>query len=394
MIKLINAKVITSKGVSNNKCVVVGNEHIIYVGDDTKHMQCDTIDLKGNYVSAGFIDLHVHGGAGSSFMDYDQISFKKVVKYHEKQGTLNLMPTSLTAANNEIYRFLELYTQMKSNDSVKDSLLGVHMEGPFLSTNKCGAQDGLFCTKVDVDECQKYLDKCSDIKRMTIAPEMDEGFQLAHYLRERNISVSAGHTDCLYETMTKALNSGYDMITHMYSSMNGITMINGFRNAGAIEAILLNDDVCVELIADGKHLPAPIIELVYKLKGKDNIIFVSDAMRATGTDAKESYIGKKIESNKVIIEDGVAKMKERKCLGGSITPLNKMVEFVYKNSNISLSDIVTMVTETPAKKMGVINELGSISAGKYADIIVFDEDIEILVSIKRGKIIKNLLMGV
>lgn len=393
MIKLINAKVITSKSVSNNKCVVIDKEHIIYVGDDKEQVQCDIIDLKGNYISAGFIDLHVHGGAGSSFMDCDLTSFEKVVKYHEKQGTLNMMPTSLTASNSEIYQFLELYTQMKSS-SVKDNLLGVHMEGPFLNTNKCGAQNALFCTKTDIDECKKFLDKCSDIKRMTIAPEMDEDFQLVHFLKERNISVSAGHTDCLYETMKKALDCGYDMVTHMYSSMNGITMINGFRNAGAIEAILLNDDVCVELIADGKHLPAPVIELVYKLKGKDNIILVSDAMRASGTDVKESYIGKRIEANKVIIEDGVARMKKKKCLAGSITPLNKMVEFMYKNSNISLSNIVTMVTETPAKKMSISNKLGSISVGKYADIIVFDDDIEILFSMKRGKIIKNLLTGV
>ncbi|MCR4908030.1 MAG: N-acetylglucosamine-6-phosphate deacetylase [Lachnospiraceae bacterium] len=386
MIRLENLKLVTAGGIKENCSVLIDGDKIARCGTEKISEPAEVIDLKGNYLSAGFIDLHVHGGGGSSFMDESREDFISVIKYHESQGTLNLMPTALTAPRSELNAFLDIYTDIKENSGVSDNLLGAHMEGPYLNSAKCGAQNGDLCALPSINGISLFLDRCPYIRRFTLAPELDEGFRAARFLKERGILVSAGHTDALYDVMKEALCSGYEMITHMYAAMNGLEKVNGFRRAGAVEAILLNDDVYVELIADGKHLPAPVIELVYRIKGKDRVILVSDAMRATGTDCRESFLGKKEEKNRVIIEDGVAKMKNKGCLAGSITPLNKMAAFVYKNTGIALFDIISMITETPAKICGAWNRLGSVSEGKYADLVVFDEDINVLLTIKRGRV--------
>lgn len=390
MIKIHNCKIILPSIILTDSIILIENEIILYIGSDIGIIDGLTVDMKGNYVAPGFIDIHLHGGGGDSFMDCTRNSFESIVKFHEQHGTTKMMPTSLSTSNEELLCFLDIYNEMKDNASVRNNLLGVHLEGPYLSAQKCGAQNLEYCKKADEDEYNYILEYCHSIKRWTNAPEMDDKYEFSRLLCENGILVSAGHTDALFEEMEEAFSNGYSHITHMYSAMNGVTYVNGLRCAGAIEAIFMNSSITVELIADGKHLPAQLIEFVHQIKGSDKIALVTDAMRASGTETQFSCLGSYKNGQKVLIEDGVAKLLDRSSLAGSIATFDKMISFMYKNTNISLNEIIRMSSLTPAKILGVDDKMGSIEKGKVADLVVFDEEIDIKMVITNGQVTYKL----
>lgn len=391
MFKLIYGKVIHESHIAEDEIIVVDDDCIIYVGKNLEQFSCPSINLKKNYISPGFIDLHIHGGGGYSFMDGTEKSFQNVIRFHESHGVTKMMPTTLCAPENEIEDFFQTYDTVSRNTQFKDNLIGVHMEGPYISRNQCGAQNSIYCQNSDLIGAEKYLKKCKAIKRMTIAPELDTDYKLAKYLNDNNVIASAGHTECLFQGMKKALHNGYSLITHMYSAMKGVTYVDGLRQAGSIEAILLNQNIYVELIADGKHLPAELIEFVYKIKGVDHIILTTDAMRAAGTECRYSYLGSIREENRVLIDEGVAKIPEKACLAGSIASYDSMVRFVKRKTNIPLENIIKMSSGNPARVIGIDNLYGVLEVGKKADIIAFNEDINILFVMKNGQIVCNNL---
>jgi N-acetylglucosamine-6-phosphate deacetylase len=176
-------------------------------------------------------------------------------------------------------------------------------------------------------------------------------------------------------------------MTHLYSGMLGVTRINGFRHGGAVESSFLFDDMDVEIIADGKHLPAELLQLIYKIKGSDHIALITDAMRAAGTNANESILGSLADGTKVIIEDGVAKMPDRNSFAGSISTTNKLVRNMIELANVNIEDAVKMASLTPARIMKVDNKKGIIAKGYDADIVLFNENIEVSKTIIGGKIV-------
>jgi N-acetylglucosamine-6-phosphate deacetylase len=195
------------------------------------------------------------------------------------------------------------------------------------------------------------------------------------------------HTDAIYEQVLEAFENGYTLITHLYSAMSGVTRRNAFRYAGVIESAYLLDGMDVEIIADGVHLPAPLLKLVYKIKGADRIALITDAMRAAGMPEGESVLGNMKNGLKVIVEDGVAKLPDRTSFAGSVATADRLVRTMVKMADVPLADAVRMITSTPARIMNVVDKKGSLVAGKDADIVLFDDEINIKMTMINGKVV-------
>ena len=195
------------------------------------------------------------------------------------------------------------------------------------------------------------------------------------------------HTDAIYEEVLEAFENGFTLATHLYSAMSGVTRRNAFRYAGVIESAFLLDEMDVEIIADGVHLPAPLLKLVYKIKGADRIALITDAMRAAGMPEGESILGSQKNGLKVIVEDGVAKLPDRTAFAGSVATTDRLVRTIIQMADVPLIDAVRMITSTPARIMKVADKKGSLTVGRDADIVLFDEGITIKLVVVKGQVV-------
>jgi N-acetylglucosamine-6-phosphate deacetylase len=388
-IKIYNGKIITPYRIIEGTVVVTGNVITDVVEGDIDVADAEAIDAQGRYVSPGFIDIHVHGGGGHDFMDGTEDAFLKIAETHARFGTTGLMPTTLTSEVEELYHTLDLYKQADKNNSKGAQFLGMHLEGPYFSVAQRGAQDPRYIRNPDPKEYMEILARSNDIKRWSAAPELDGAIEFANTLRERNILVAMAHTDAIYEEALVAFEAGYTLATHFYSCMSGVSRRNCFRYAGVIETAYLIDEMDVEIIADGIHLPAPLLKLIYKIKGPDRIALITDSMRAAGMPEGDSILGSKHNGLKVIVEDGVAKLPDRTSFAGSVATCDRLVRNMISLAEVPLTEAVKMAAQTPANILGLGSSKGSLIKGKDADIVIFDKDIQIYTTMVGGRIIYN-----
>lgn len=389
-----NGQVITPVRVIENGGVIVEKDKItsVFTANNYSRKAGDKlIDAGGKYIAPGFIDIHTHGGGGYDFMDGTVKAIKEASKAHMQYGTTSIIPTTLTSTLEELLNFLNNFKQAKKELKDGPNLIGVHLEGPYLSIEQKGAQDSRYIKNPDKQEYLKILNYSNDIARWTVAPELNGALEMGNILREKGVLGSIGHTNAIYEEVLAAYENGYTHITHLYSSMSMVRRINAFRYSGVVESAYLIDEMTVEIIADGKHLPASLLKLIYKIKGSDKICLVTDSMRAAGMPEGEYILGSLTNGQKVIVEDGIAKLTDRSAFAGSVATSNRLIKTMLDLADIPLYEVVKMVTLTPARVMGIDNKKGSLAIGKDADIVVFDEDINICLVIVGGKIMLNKL---
>ena len=250
-----------------------------------------------------------------------------------------------------------------------------------------GAQDPRYIKNPEREEYEKILSWSDDIIRWSAAPELDGAMEFGRFLKEKNILPSIGHSNAIYEEVIEAFENGYTHITHLYSGMSGVRRINAYRYAGVIESAFLIDEMTVEIIADGAHLPSSLLKLIYKIKGPDKIALVTDSMRAAGMPEGESILGGIRDGQKVIVEDGVAKLPDRTAFAGSVATADRLVRTMINIAQVPLIDAVRMMTTTPAKIMKIDDRKGSIVVGKDADLVIFDEDINIQTTMVEGEVV-------
>ncbi len=387
-LKIFNGKIITpSEIIPGGTLIITGDTITAVSGKNIEVDDAVEINALGKYISPGFIDIHVHGGGGHDFMDATETAFLKIAETHARFGTTAMLPTSLTSTKDEMLQTLAVYELATIKNTVGAQFLGIHLEGPYFAMNQRGAQDPRYIRNPDPEEYEDILSRSSCIRRWSAAPELEGALEFGRYLKARGILPAIAHTDAIYEDVIKAFDSGYTLATHLYSGMSGVTRRNAFRYAGVIESAFIIDDMDVEIIADGAHLPAPLLKLVFKIKGTDRTALITDAMRAAGTEASESVLGNIRNGLKVIVEDGVAKLPDRSSFAGSVATTDRLVRTMISMAEVSLTDAVKMATATPARILGVADSKGELVAGKDADIILFDGGINIAMTIVKGRIV-------
>ncbi len=388
IIKIFNGKVITPFRIIPHGTVIVKDGKISEISDgNMEASEAIEIDAQGKYISPGFIDIHVHGGGGHDFMDGTVEAFVKVAELHARYGTTSMLPTTLTSEVEELYVTLDNYKKAKELNKSGSEFLGIHLEGPYFSVNQRGAQDPRYIRNPDPKEYKEILDHSDDIRRWSAAPELPGAIEFAHYVKSKGILVALAHTDATFDEALTGFENGYTLATHFYSCMRGVTRMNALRYAGTIEAGYLIDEMDVEVIADGIHCPPPLLKLIYKVKGADRTALITDSMRAAGMPEGESILGSRHNGLKVIVEDGVAKLPDRTSFAGSVATTDRLVRTMVKQADIPLADAVRMATATPARILGIDDSKGSLIQGKDADILIFDDDIQIQKTIIKGKII-------
>lgn len=373
-----NCKAILSDKVLDGYSIVIENG---LISDITANkVNADSIiDLHGLYLAPGFIDLHTHGAGGHDFMDGTEEAIKGACLTHLSHGTTSIVPTTLTCLNEELFHLFDVYRKVKAEWKDGPNLLGLHLEGPFFSAAQAGAQDPKYLQLPVEENFLPVLDAGGeDIIRLSAAVELEGALELGRELKRRGIIAAIGHSDADYAQVKEAVNAGYSHVTHLYSGMSALHRVGPYRVLGVVESSYLFDELSVEIIADGKHLPPELLQLIVKNKGTDKICLITDSMRGAGmAEGERPKLGSITNGQETIIQDGVAMMPDFKAFAGSVCTADRCVRTMYKLAGVPLETSVKMMTENPARLLGLESTKGRISAGYDADLVIFDEDINI-----------------
>ena len=345
----------------------------------------EVIDASGKYITAGFVDIHTHGGYGADFMDCSFDAFERALSFHLDNGTTTVVPTSCTAPREEIIAFLAFAKEyMQSGERKGASVVGVHLEGPFLSVKNRGAQKLEELAEPMKDDYSYMLDYADTIKTVTISPELEGADIMTQALSEKGILVSGGHDDGIYPEFMPAVEKGMRHVTHIYCAMSELRFKDGVRNVGLREYALIDDNITAEMIADNKHIIPELAKMIIRAKGADRVCVVSDCLRCAGmpNDGKLYTLGSGETAQLIRVNDGVATLADGSKFAGSITCVRQMVKNLI-DAGIPVSDAVKMGTATPARIIGEDKNIGSIEKGKLSDILLIDERLDI----------KNVIMG-
>jgi len=386
-VHLVNANVIYPDSIMKG-CVTVENDIITAVDSGIPDVNRDDIvlDLQERYLSPGFVEIHSHGAGGCDFMDGTAEAVITAAKTHLRHGTTTILPTTLAAGREEIMASIDAFRAARRMIQGGPELPGLHMEGPYLNVEQKGAIDEKYIRNPNKEEYKELiLYGESAICRWTLAPELPGAEEFIKCLIKHGIIPSMGHSNAEYKQVLAAYHNGITHITHLYSGMGGMVRKGGFRYPGLIESAFCIDDLTVEVIADGCHLPIEILQMVYRLKGAEKTVLTCDSMRCAGQEVKESILGSLKSGRRVIIEDQVAKLPDRTAFAGSIATDDRLVRVMYHEAGIPLADCVRMMTLTPAKVVGMADRIGSIVPGKAANLICFDEQIHISAVMVQGK---------
>ncbi len=357
-----------------------------------KALECDTdnvIDAEGNYVCPGFVDIHTHGGYGADFMQATNGAFASALGFHTDNGTTTVVPTSCTASKKEIIDFLEYSKRYMADPERRLArVVGVHLEGPYLSLRNKGAQNPDYLAVPDVDDYSYMLAYKDIIKTVTISPELSGAQKMASELSSAGITVSGGHDDGIYPEFMGTIDAGMTHLTHLYCAMSELRFKDGVRNVGLREYALVEPRLTAELIADNKHIIKELGMMIYNAKGSDKLCVVSDSLSAAGmpADGRSYKIGAGESAQRIVAADGVART-EAGIFAGSITPVSRMVKNLTE-WGIPFVEAVKMGTLIPARVIGEDKRIGSIEVGKLADVCIMDKCFNVKNVIIEGQIIK------
>src|SRR5690606_28982408 len=345
------------------------------------------IEAGGKYIAPGFIDIHIHGGGDSDFMEGTVEAFLNIAETHARYGTTGMFPTTLSGKWEDFLRTLEVYEEAAEENINGSEFLGLHIEGPYLAMSQKGAQDPRYIRNPVPEEYEFVIRKYPFVKRWSIAPELPGALEFGEFMRQHGVLTAIAHTDAIYEDVVRAHEAGFSLATHFYSAMSGVTRRNAFRFAGSIEATYVLDAMDVEVIGDGVHLPGSLLQYILKVKGTDRTALITDAMRAAGMGEGPSILGTKEDGLEVIVEDGVAKLPDRSAFAGSVATMDRTVRTIMEKAHIPLVEAVKMASLVPARIMKIDDHKGSISPRKDADIIFFDEHVNVSRVMVRGRTI-------
>ena len=382
LIQLINGRILTPQGWLDNGSVLIRDNKILEVTNcDLAIIGATLVDVKGMYILPGGIDMHVHGGGGADFMEGTKDAFRTAVKTHLLHGTTGLFPTLSSSTVPMINKAAETCTRLMAEPG--STVLGLHLEGHYLNPAMAGGQMPENIKLPDPNEYIPILERWNCIKRWDAAPEMAGAIEFGKYISSKGLLASVAHTQAEFEDIHAAYAAGYTHATHFYNAMPGFHKRREYKYEGTVESIYLIDNMTVEVIADGIHVPPTILKLIYKIKGVERTALITDALACAASDSTEAF------DPRVIIEDGVCKLADHSALAGSIATMDRLIRTMVQQASVPLADAVRMASETPARIMGVYDRKGSLERGKDADIIIMDENLQLRAVWSMGRFVEE-----
>ena len=343
------------------------------------------IDARGMILAPGYIDLHVHGGGGRSVMEGTAEAVAAMADAHARHGTTAILPTTLSMPLADMARAGRAVGEAMADGRCLSTILGVHQEGPCLSPAQGGAQapDALLTpSKADLTA---LIEDCPHLRMMGVAPELDGALALGRRLFDRGVVASVAHSDADYDTVSRAALSGFSDVTHLYSGCSSVVRRNAFRVAGVVEAGLEMESLTTQVIADGCHLPLPLLRLVYRCKGPEKMYAVTDGLEFSASHQEEGVTYVQRNGQPCVYEDGVMKLPSRTAFAGSVATMSRLVR-TLRQAGIPLCDAVRMATDTPARRIGAAKK-GRVAAGYDADLLLLDDALKVKLVMAKGRII-------
>lgn len=382
--QIINAKILTPQGWLKDGSVIIRDNKILEVTNcDLAIIGAEVIDAKGMYVVPGGVEMHVHGGGGRDFMEGTEDAFREAVAAHAKHGMTSIFPTLSSSTVPMIEKAVETCNKLMAE---KDSpILGLHLEGHYLNIKKAGGQLPENIKDPDPNEYIPIVENSPCLARWDAAPELPGAIQFGKYCAAKGILPSIAHTQAEFKDVKAAYEAGFTHVTHFYNAMPGFHNKREYKYEGTVESVYLLDDMTVECVADGIHVPPTILRMVYKIKGVERMALITDALACAASDSDKAF------DPRVIIEEGVCKLSDRSALAGSIATTDRLIRTMVEQVEVPLEDAIRMVSETPSKIMNVYDRKGSLAKGKDADILILDEALNIRCIWQMGKIIENTL---
>lgn len=383
--QIINARLLTPQGWLKDGSIILRDNKILEVTNcDLAVIGANLIDAKGMYVVPGGIEMHVHGGGGRDFQEGEEEAFRIAVAAHAKHGTTSIFPTLSSSTVPMIEKAIATCEKLMADPD--SPILGLHLEGHYLNRNKAGAQLPEWIKNPDPNEYIPIVENSHCLARWDAAPELPGALQFGKYCASKGILPSIAHTCAEYSDVCAAFQAGFTHVTHFYNAMPGFHNKREYKYEGTVESVYLIDDMTIECVADGIHVPPTILRMAYKIKGVERMALVTDALAvAAAGDNAQAF------DARVVIEDGVCKLSDRSALAGSIATTDRLIRVAVQQAEIPLEDAVRMCSETPAHIMNCYDRKGSLSRGKDADIMILDDNLNVRCVWQMGKIIENTL---
>jgi N-acetylglucosamine-6-phosphate deacetylase len=377
-----NGVIVLPDGLLSGGAVETVGGHIVAVHATTPTSSpAERVDLRGGYLCPGFVDLHVHGGAGADFMDGTDDAFRTVCRAHARHGTTSLLPTTTVARHEQHLAFLDVCRRLKREGTGGAEILGAHFYGPYFAAEARGCHPAAPVRPPSPDEYAAYLDYADCIATATVAPELPGAEAFVRACRERGIRCNAGHTYATFEQMEAARGWGVRHVDHLFCAMSDRARLRQSQTypmrGGVMEATLYFDDLTTEVIADGKHLQRELLLLAYKVKGPDRLALVTDCNRALDMPDGEYLFGPTDGGEPIARRDGVGVMPDGAALASGVMGMDHMVRTFHRLTDAPLWEVIRMASLTPARIAGREAEVGSIEGGKRADLLWLDAALEV-----------------
>jgi len=340
-----------------------------------------SIDAQGENLLPGFIDLHVHGAMGHEVMDASVPGLEELARFYASHGVTAFLPTTWTASRASILKALQLVEEMQDHIQGGATLLGVHLEGPYLNPARCGAQDVNFIRRADKDEALEFLET-GVIRLLALAPEYDENLWLIEECVRRGVTVSAAHTAANYEQLQRAVEHGVTQLTHSYNAMQGL----GHRELGTIGAAMALPQIQCELIADNIHVHPAAQKILVDVKGPSGVILITDAVRAAGLPEGD-YV---LDNRSVQVQHGAVRLQDG-TLAGSVLTMERALQNICAATGRSLEEMWVTSSLNAARAIGISSQKGSLEVGKDADLVLLDKSFNVRLTVVKGAIVFSKL---
>ena len=382
--QFVNGRILTPKGWLDGGSIVTDGNRIRCVSNIDLHVVgAEIIDVNGGYIVPGGIDMHTHGGGGRDFIEGCEDAFREAVNAHLKHGTTSIYPTLSSSTIPTIEAACNVCEKLMAEKN--SPVLGLHIEGSYINPKEAGAQNPVLIKAPVIYEYETLLSKYKCIKRWDEAPELPGSVRFIKTCNMHGVLTALTCTRATYKDVVEAHKAGMTHAAHFYNAMPVVYKEHEFKVPGTVESVYAMQDMTVEVIADGLHVPPVMLKVVHKIKGVERMALITDSLAYAASEGDVSA------EPRVIMEDGVCKLADRSALAGSIATMDTLIRTCIQKANIPMEDVFRMASETPAKIMGVFDRKGSIEEGKDADIIVFDRDINLTYVMQMGNEVVNYL---